>query len=245
LLGLFDALAHSKEGLTLAELSVLLESPKSSLLNLLRPLVSEGYLSHDGGRYRLGAAIFRLAANVMSAWNFAKVLRPYLEELAERSHETVVLTTLDRDKGVVSIVGVIESPQSVRFTVPLGANVPIYCTAAGRLFLAHADKEWQETYLRDVKLEPYTPHTIATKKALRAELKKVLEQGYSVSVGELGAESGGMAAPVFGSDGTLIATLAVSAPTVRFERELPALREALLDVAARASGMPSPAAASA
>ena len=39
LLGLFEALAKSKEGLSLAELNGELRSPKSSLLNLLRGLI--------------------------------------------------------------------------------------------------------------------------------------------------------------------------------------------------------------
>ncbi|MFL6679759.1 MAG: helix-turn-helix domain-containing protein, partial [Burkholderiaceae bacterium] len=44
LLGLFDVLSLMPNGMSLAELNVTLESPKSSLLNLLRPLVAEGYL---------------------------------------------------------------------------------------------------------------------------------------------------------------------------------------------------------
>ena len=45
LLGLFDVLAKSKHGMSLAELNQALQSPKSSLLNLLRPLVIDGYLA--------------------------------------------------------------------------------------------------------------------------------------------------------------------------------------------------------
>ena len=48
LLGLFDALAKSKEGLTLADLNTELSSPKSSLLNLLRPLVADALLTALG-----------------------------------------------------------------------------------------------------------------------------------------------------------------------------------------------------
>ena len=58
-LGVFDAIAHTADGMTLARLSAELDSPKSSLLTLLRPLVGRGYLTHDGGAYRLGPAIFR------------------------------------------------------------------------------------------------------------------------------------------------------------------------------------------
>jgi IclR family acetate operon transcriptional repressor len=41
LLALFDALSASADGLSLADLSIVLDSPKSSLLNLLRPMVAE------------------------------------------------------------------------------------------------------------------------------------------------------------------------------------------------------------
>src|SRR5829696_7889817 len=96
LLGLFDVLAKSKDGMTLAELNQALQSPKSSLLNLLRPLVVDGYLACENGRYRLGPSIFRLAANIMSVWNFSSTMRPYLEELAQICEESVYLGVLDK-----------------------------------------------------------------------------------------------------------------------------------------------------
>src|SRR5256885_15968201 len=65
-LGLFDAVAKSADGLTLAKLSASLAAPKSSLLMLLRPLAAGGYLVHEGGRYRLGPAAFRLASGIQS-----------------------------------------------------------------------------------------------------------------------------------------------------------------------------------
>jgi len=242
LLGLFDALAASSKGLSLAQLNVLLDSPKSSLLNLLRPLVSEGYLQHDGNLYRLGPAMFRLSANIMSVLNFSQLLRPYLEELAERCHETVVLGVLDRQQRVQTLVDVVESAKSVRFAVPLGTTLPLYCTPGGRLLLAHADKEFQEAYLRETKLEQLTEKTIANKKALRAELEAVLRDGYAIGVGEIVLEATAIAAPIFGAQGQVIAVLNIAVPSARFEQELPMLREALLDVATRASGLaPRPA----
>ena len=122
LLGLFDALAKSpKDGLGLAELNTVLNSPKSSLLNLLRPLVSTGYLNLESGRYRLGPSIFRLAGTIMSVWNFSNTVRPFLEELAVRSRESVYLGVLDRIGKVITYVDAIDSPHSVRYSVPIGA----------------------------------------------------------------------------------------------------------------------------
>ena len=236
LLGLFDALAKSGNGLTLAELNLLLESPKSSLLNLLRPLVAEGYLSHDNGRYRLGPTIFRLAGNIMSVWNFSNVIRPYLVELAQRSHESVFVGVLDRASKAITYVDSIDSPHAVRYSVPVGGVRPLYCTAAGRVLLAFADEEFQDDYLRTTKLEAQTDSTLTTRKGLRAELDKVVRTRVSVSLGEMFPESAAIAAPVFGADGKIVAAMAIGAPTQRLRPKLDVLMPIIADVAIRASG---------
>jgi IclR family transcriptional regulator, acetate operon repressor len=237
LLGLFDALAKSSNGLTLAELNSLLESPKSSLLNLLRPLVAEGYLNHDNGRYRLGPTIFRLAGNIMSVWNFSNVIRPYLEELAQRSHESVYMGVLDRANKAITYVDSIDSPHAVRYSVPIGGVRPLYCTAAGRILLAFADEEFQEDYLRTTKLEAQTERTLTTRKGLRAELDKVIRTRVSVSIGEMFPESAAIAAPIFGANGKIVAAMAVGAPSQRLQPKLDVLMPIIADVATRASGI--------
>jgi len=237
LLGLFDALAKSpKDGLGLAELNTVLKSPKSSLLNLLRPLVATGYLNFEAGKYRLGPSIFRLAGNIMSVWNFSNAVRPYLEELAQRSRESVYLGVLDRASKVITYVDAIDSPHSVRYSVPVGAVRPLYSTAAGRVLLAFADKRWQDMYISSTKLEARTSRTISTQKGLREELERIRKTGISVSIGEMFPESAAIAAPVFGADGNIAAAIAVGAPAERLQPRLAELRPIIADVAARASG---------
>ncbi len=235
-LGLFDALAKSKEGLSLAELNMALKSPKSSLLNLLRPLVTDGYLNCENGRYRLGASIFRLAGHIMSVWNFSSAYHRYLQELAARSHESVYMGVLDLVGRNITYVDAIESPHSVRFSVPIGAVRPLYPTAAGRVLLAFAEPTWLEEYLRTTNLEAHTPSTIATRTALREELERIRQTRLSVSLGELFAESAAIAAPVFGADGRIIGAIAIGAPVSRLEPRLAELRPIVAEVAARASG---------
>jgi DNA-binding IclR family transcriptional regulator len=236
LLGLFDVLARKKDGMTLAELNQALQSPKSSLLNLLRPLVVDGYLACDNGRYRLGPSVFRLAANIMSVWNFSSTMRPYLEELAQLCEESVYLGVLDKAGSVITYVDSIDSPKAVRFSVPVGAARPLFSTAAGRVLLAFGDEEWVEEYLRNTKITAFTPYTVASRKALREELEKIKRTRISVSMGETFPESGAIAAPIFGADGKLIAALAIGAPVSRLEPRLAELRPLISDIAARASG---------
>lgn len=237
LLGLFGTLAKSpKEGLGLAELNLLLNSPKSSLLNLLRPLVATGYLNLESGRYRLGPSVFRLAGTIMSVWNFSNAVRPFLEELAVRSRESVYLGVLDKAGKVITYVDAIDSPHSVRYSVPVGAVRPLYCTGAGRVLLAFADKSWQDEYISSMKLEARTSRTISTQKGLREELDRVRKTHISISIGEMFPEAAAISAPVFGADGTIAAAIAVGGPTERLHPRIAELRPIIADVAARASG---------
>jgi IclR family transcriptional regulator, acetate operon repressor len=237
LLGIFDVLAKATDGMSLAELNVTLESPKSSLLNLLRPLVAEGYLMHDAGRYRLGQSIFRLSASVMAAWNISKMLRPFLAELSRSTNETVYIGVLDVEHKEITYVDVIESEQSVRYSMHIGMRRPLYCTAAGRVLLAHASDAFVADYMKTIKFERRTPQTITTKKALRDELDHILETGLSVSRGELMLDSAGVSSPIFGPNGNVIAAIAIGAPLERFDRVRVRIEEQMLKVAQRASAL--------
>lgn len=236
-LGLFGAMARTADGMTLARLSAELESPKSSLLTLLRPLVGRGYLTHEGGVYRLGPSVFRLASDILSTRSFPKLIRPYMQQLVERSQESVYLAVIDKNARCVTYVEGIESPQPVRYMAPLGAPRALYCSAAGRLLLAYADREWREQYVRTVKLTPVTERTLTSRTGLRRELEKIRKAGIAVSIGEAVPGAAGLAAPVFDADGNAAAALLIGAPVDRFERKLPVLTKLMREVAAQASGI--------
>jgi DNA-binding IclR family transcriptional regulator len=234
---LFGAIARSGEGMTLARLSAELDSPKSSLLTLLRPLVAKGYLTHEGGVYRLGPAIFRLAADILSTRSFSKLIRPFMQQLVERSQESVYLAVIDKDARCVTYVEGIESPQPVRYMAPVGSPRPLYCSAAGRLLLAYEDEQWRDLYLRTVQLKPMTERTLTNRAELRKELDKIRKTGLAISIGEAVPGAAGLAAPVFDTNGKAVAALLIGAPVDRFERELPQLRKLMKEVAAQASGI--------
>lgn len=236
LLGLLDAMARAGEDLSLAQLAAALESPKSSLLLMMRPLVERGYLMHTGSAYRLGPAAFRLAADILSTRQFPRIIRLCMEELAEASGETVFLAVIDRDARSMTYVDAIDSPQAVRYTAPIGSTRPLYCSSAGRCLLAFQDDAWLERYIRTVKLKPITPRTITDREVLRREIEAIRDSGLAVSADEGVQGAAGIAAPVFDADGGLAAALLLAAPVDRFQRELPRLRELVKVMAERASG---------
>ena len=234
LLALFDALAVAPNGMTLADLSGALESPKSSLLNLLRPLVAEGFLVHSAGTYNLGPAMFRLSASVLSANTTTKVIRPFLTELVERTGESAMWGVLNREVGEVTFIDVVDSPHPLRLQIPAGVRRPLYASPTGWVLLAYADKAWREQYLSsmDTTVQTSTPITRAL---LLREFTKVRAEGLLASIDVPVAGLGSVSAPIFDANGDCVGALNVAGPANRFHANVESLKVAVRQIAARAS----------
>jgi len=235
MLGIFDQIARSPDGLSLAELNGRLKSPKSSLLTLLRPLVVSGYLAHLNGRYSLGNEIFALATNIISARKFGAVVRSLMLEAQKQCPETVILAVVDHAAQTVIYSDVLESPQLIRYSVAAGASRPLFTSAAGQLLLAYQDEKWRDRYLRTVKLNPLTKRTIVDVSQLRKKLDLIRRTGLSISISEAIEGATGAAAPIFGSDGSVLAALLIAGPTERHAREGRKWSEVVRDFAEQAS----------
>lgn len=235
LLGLFEAIAASPDGLSLAELSLRLGSPKSSLLMLLRPLAAGGYLHHRDGRYRLGAVIFEFAQRILGSRQTSVLVRAAMEELWERSGETVILTAIDRAAEVVTYVECLDSPQMVRYVVPAGTVRPLYCSAAGQLLLAFQDRPYQDSYLAKARLEAMTPDTITDAGQLRLRLDDILVAGMSRSHHEAILGAAGIAVPIRLAGNEVRQALLVAGPADRLKHAQKKLQLILRDVSRRLS----------
>ena len=237
LVALFEALAKSEEGVSLAELSATIAAPKSSLLGILRSMVALGYMEHGRGLYRLGPKSFRLAADILAIRRFPNLVRPILQDLAARSGETVFLVLLDRLAQRVTYADIIDSANPVRYTVPTGTTRPLYVSAGGLMLLAYQDRALTDAYIDSTRLEALTPRTITDPRQLRERLATIRREGFAISLGETVPGAAGLAAPIFNADGSVTAGLLIGAPLDRFEKELPELKRLLREATARIAGI--------
>ena len=237
LVAVFETLAQSEEGVSLAELSTTTGAPKSSLLGILRSMVAAGYIEHGHGLYRLGPKSFRLAADILAVRRFPNLVRPILQDLAAKSGETVFLVLLDLAAQRMTYAEIIDSPNPVRYTVPTGTTRPLYVSAGGQLLLAYQEPGWIDAYIRATRLEALTARTITDPDALRERLAAIRREGFAISLGETVPGAAGVAAPIFNADGSVAAGLLIGAPIDRFEQELPALKRLLREATTRASGI--------
>jgi IclR family acetate operon transcriptional repressor len=237
LVALFEALATSEEGVSLAELSTTIGAPKSSLLGILRSMVALGYMEHGHGLYRLGPKSFRLAADILAVRRFPNLVRPILQDLAAQSGEMACLFVLDHPAQRVTYADIIDSSNPVRYTVPTGTTRPLYVSSGGLMLLAYQDPAFVDSYIRATHLEPLTPSTITDPQRLRERLEEIRRDGFAISLGETVPGAAGIAAPIFNADGSVNAGLLIGAPIDRFEQELPELKRLLREATTRAAGI--------
>jgi IclR family transcriptional regulator, acetate operon repressor len=240
LIAALEALTRAEEGMGLAELSLAVGAPKSSLLGILRSLVRLGYLAHAHRLYRLGPRSFRLAADMLAVRRFPSLVRPVLQDLHAQTEETVFLVQLDEVARRVTYVEGIDSPNPVRYTVPTGTTRPLYVSAGGLMLLAFQDTGFIDTYLRSVPLDALTPRTITDVGKLRQRLQTIRRDGFAVSLGETVPGAAGVAAPIFNADGSVTAGLLIAAPIERFEKQLLRFKRLLQDATSIVSGITPP-----
>jgi len=235
ILNIFENLARTEIGMTLTELSQVLDSPKSSLLSLLRTLVAMHYLRLLNNRYQLGPAILQLSMNILAGRSYASLTRTFLQELSERSGESVYLTSIDYEKMIVTYDDMIESRQAVRYAVGIGAVRPLYVSAAGKVLLAHQNQFFLDKFLaRGPFINPVSGELIGSVN-LREELLLIRQEECAVSLNQAVEGAAGVAAPIFQPDGTATHALLIAAPLDRMLKNLANMKKLVTDVARRAS----------
>ncbi|MDQ3865295.1 MAG: IclR family transcriptional regulator, partial [Actinomycetota bacterium] len=92
-------------------------------------------------------------------------------------------------------------------------RVPLHATANGKIFLAYGAAR------TPAHLDRLASETITEPAPLERELADVRARGYATAVDELEDGLAAVAAPVFGSDGAVVAALSISGPSVRLTSE--------------------------
>ena len=121
------------------------------------------------------------------------------------------------------------SPKEIRYDASLKPLRPAYCTSIGLVILAHMPERERARRLKAELLVQVTPQTITDPEKIAALLKHAQKNGF-VEVKDANVEgASGVAAPIFGPSGEVIAALNLGAPTWRYERA----RESLIRIVCR------------
>jgi IclR family transcriptional regulator, KDG regulon repressor len=201
----------------------------STALRLLHTLLHRGFIHLEAdGRYRLGAAMFRLSNRALEALDLRDIARPHMERLGAQCRETVHLGILEGRQ--VVYIEKVEAAHPVRMYSRIGAVAPLHCTALAKSILMGIDPSLRDDLLADFDFPRFTDRTHPSAISLTADLEHSAERGFTRDNEEHEPGIHCVAAPVYGANGWTKAAISISAPRSRVtEESLLAFVPALLD----------------
>src|SRR5271163_566510 len=212
-LRLLQIFSESSQGLTAKQVADRSHLPVSTVHRFLTNLEAAGFLNCSGSVYHIGIACFAIGQAALAQLDIRRVSLPYLQELNRQTRETVHLTVRHGSSAVY--VEKLDSTEQLRIYSRIGAAVPLYCTAVGKIMLAHMADPERERVLPQLRLRRLTPNTVGSLQELEAELYRVRKNGYACDLEENELHIRCVAAPIWEHAGSVNASLSITAPMVR------------------------------
>lgn len=214
---LLDCFADGQRDRTLTELASATGLTTSTAYRLLRTLTQAGLLWREpqSERYLPGPSLLRLARSVLDSGDIAST-REVVETLAVRIGLPVTVA-VRLDGEVAAILGAAGDGSGA--PDPRGLpRLPLHASALGKVLLAYAapdvGRPGDETAQRQALPAPlvrFTGTTIESAEDLEKELERTKTRAYAIEDLEYRPDQRGVAVPVRGEDGRVVAALGVAA----------------------------------
>jgi len=211
---LVATVVHADEALTFADLQEASGLAKSTTSRMLAALERGGLLERDAEGSYVAGSLFWLYAARHDPWEeLVRLARPAMDAIGAETGETVHLS-VTRGEKVVQVAQV-DSRYLLGTRDWTEIDVPAHTSALGKVFYA-----WGALPIPDGGLEALTDATLADPDRLRRDGAKARRRGWAVTRDELEVGLTGVAVPVLGPRGDVVAALGVSGPTSRLEDRL-------------------------
>ena len=209
------AVANGPAAVGVSDVSRATGLAKSTCSRILASLSELGIVERvdEAGRFVVGEGLRALAGSAVSPRSLREVARPHLVELANLLGECASIAVRDGRDGLYVDQVTVESP--VQVTDWTGQRFPLHTIAAGLALMGAWGPAEVEAYAAK-GLEAFTEYTVASKTMLKRRVAEVSEEGVAWTMGEFSSEINGLAAPVIGPDGQVVASVAVYGPAFRF-----------------------------
>jgi DNA-binding IclR family transcriptional regulator len=229
-LDLLHALGEAPGPLGVVRLAELVGRDKSQVSRALASLAEAGVVERVIGGYRVGPAVFALAARSVPA-RLAAVAAGHLARLSARTGETCHLCVLSGND--VLTVASHAGEQAFRSLSWEGRAVPVPMLSAGRVLVSDLPPEviltrWPDEAFAAV---PQRQHVRSGRDLVRA-CGDVRRTGVSIVVDEFEPGVSGLSAPVRDLSGRIVAAINLTMPTARIKGREAVLADAVRETAA-------------
>jgi DNA-binding IclR family transcriptional regulator len=226
------ALKQDDRGMSLGDIAERVGLPRSSVQRLVNALIAEGLVVASSAErgLRLGPEIQALAAASQAA--IGDLIRPILEELSQKTAETVDLSVF-RDDHMLFVDQVVGTHR-LRAVSAVGEIFPMTTTANGKATLSLLDAPVVDAIAaRELEAKRGSKKKM---RQLRVEIGQARRAGYALDLDEhtegisaVGAAFTTQAGPIY--------AISIPAPSYRFGKRRGALAEALLGALERVRAM--------
>ena len=218
-MGVLDLIASFERPVRFSEVLEKSDFPKGTLYRMVQTLRTEGLLAYDEARqtYSLGIRLMRLAHAAWTQFSLATVAQPHLDRLSRLLGETIHLAQLDNSQ--VLYVDKRNAASAVEMFSQAGKVGPAYCTGVGKAMMAYLDEAQLEKTISQQSFHRFTDKTLASEKALRADLVKIRSRGYAVDDEEHEPGIICIACPILTNGGRMLGALSVTGSTGRMDFE--------------------------
>jgi DNA-binding IclR family transcriptional regulator len=181
-----------------------------------------GFIERDSaGHYFIGRKVRKLAQSVCSGVDIREQARDIMQQLRDETGESINLTVREGDE--VIYIERATPNRMMRVEQVIGSRAPLHVTAVGKLMLGELGEEFMRAYSERCGLRAYTQHTLSSLQALRAQVKKMVQQGFAYDNEEAEIGVGCIGVLIHDKQHNVVAGLSVSAPIERRKDEWSAL----------------------
>lgn len=206
---ILNVLTSEKEWMSIDELVAQTSFSKTTTYRLLYTLEKYGLIRYDPvvSKYYLGYKLLEYGDAITSSQDILQESEFLLLQLYKDIKQTVLLGVID-DESLVYIFKREKITEGLTLTSSIGRKRSLFYGALGRVALAFLPDHKKEKLLNKT-LPAWTPKTITDKNQLMIELDKIQKEHVCVESDEAATGVTGIASPVFGFHGEIIAVLGV------------------------------------
>src|SRR6478609_7340248 len=151
---------------------------RSAARRHLLTLVHLGYAGTDGKRFWLAPRVLRLGNSFLDATRLPRIVQPFLQQLAEATHETVNLSVLDGHE--VMYLARSNGPRVLSVGYQRGARAPAHAVAPGPLLAGMLGDAELETWARQHEFTVFSPQTESDPGAFMQSARAARAQGWCI-----------------------------------------------------------------
>ncbi|MCL2479161.1 MAG: IclR family transcriptional regulator [Treponema sp.] len=201
-------LANNPKGAKLSRIAADLNYPKTTVYDILKTLLDNNFIQYSNPEkkiYIIGARVYTMGISYLDSSNLLRIAKPYLVLLADKYEKTTFIAKRSQNRAFC--IYKYASVHADASTGTIGDQKLLHSTSIGKCYLAFDPDA--APLIDTIELPSFTPFTITSREALRANIEEIRRLGFSWEQRESHELMACLAAPLFYKK-SMVATISMT-----------------------------------